>query len=282
MQLISPDSIFRCMPTALPLKVRRLLGAFAYAVDGAELSYFRLTQTAESYAVPPSGTSPSVDRWTPFKRLSLVVDAWAFIDHLTRLRKLLPRFDYDGDLPPRVQSFLAATEPARLIRNRLQHLDEDIYSSAHSQEGHPVLGTISWVDTRTPPNQTRFAVASGPSIDAGKMIEMQVGEHEPGRVCDFRLMASDQSVLLDVLLNELRGFVSEFEVLVGDSVSEGLKAAAVERDIPMEGLCASGITDMTLATIFESMGGDQYQLRQDGMHGLVEVPPGRFRLPGAQ
>jgi hypothetical protein len=42
--MLPPDSILRRMPIALPLSMRRLMGALAYAYDAAELYYSRLTR----------------------------------------------------------------------------------------------------------------------------------------------------------------------------------------------------------------------------------------------
>ncbi|WP_155263066.1 hypothetical protein [Sphingomonas segetis] len=267
------------MPSALPLKVRRLFGATAYAIDGAEFSFDRLTRTAAAYAAPAGGEKPSVAAWSPEMRLSVVTDAWAFIDHVNRLRKLLQRFDYDGATPARVQQFLDATEPARQIRNRLQHLDEDIYTGAFSEEGHPVLGTVTWIDARDHPLQRRYAVASGPSIDAGKMIEFEVNELPAGAIGHFQLMASDKRVDLDGLLDELRDFVPAFEQMTERSIGESIRTAATERSIEPEALCGSGITDMTMLATFVPTGPGAFTLQDDGMHGVVEVPPHAYRLP---
>jgi hypothetical protein len=46
--MLAPTSIFRRMPAALSLSLRRLLGALAYASDSAELSFTRLTMERSS------------------------------------------------------------------------------------------------------------------------------------------------------------------------------------------------------------------------------------------
>jgi hypothetical protein len=277
MNFLASDSIFRCMPTALPLKVRRLFGAFAYAIDGAELSFGRLKATAARYQAPQP-CQQLTDIWMPEMRLSVITDAWAFIDHITRLRKLLPRFDYEnGNMPELVQGFLDRTDDARQIRNRLQHLDEDIFGGVFCEEGHPVLGTVSWVDTRNAPIQRRYAVSSGPSIDAGTMMEFSVERTEPGIVTNFRLMASDRIVNLDRLLSEVRDFVRDFEIKVGNSVSDSVRAAASERGVAEEALSASGIADAVFLMAFAPKGPEAFEVIEDSTHGLVEVAPGSYR-----
>ena len=279
MTAVAPVSIFRTMPTALPLKERRLFGAFAYAIEGAHLSFERLRQTAERYAAPAPGSQASNADWTPEMRLSVNTDAWAFVDHVNRVRKLLTRFNFDGTTPQEVEDFLDATDGARQIRNRLQHLDEDIHNGVFSEEGHPVLGTVSWTDGRSPLLKRIFAVASGPSIDAGKMIEFSIDADEPQGVGNFRLMAADQRVNLDQLMDRLEAFVPWFSDRIAISIGETIRAAALEQNRGVEAFCCNGITDMVMLSTFEPKGDESFELKSDGMHGLVEVPPGTYRLP---
>ena len=278
MNILPPDSFFRCMPIALPLKVRRLFGALAYAVDGAEMSYDRLHRTATGYHIPANG-QPSLRTWLPESRLSAIVDAWAVIDHIVRLRKLLPRFDYEGEQPAEVQTFLSGTEPARQIRNRLHHLDEDIFNGVFCEEGHPAVGTVSWVDTREPPLQRRYSIASGPHIDAGTSMQTIMGHCDPDKVSNFKLMASDQTVSIDDLMRELRIFVPAFEARARSSATSSINAAIEEQGAPLEQLIANPVTDMTLVATFKPTGPDSWEMGSDGLFGLVEVPPGAYCHP---
>lgn len=267
------------MPSALPLKVRRLFGAFAYAVDGAQLSFERLRQSVEQYVAPPPGSQPSAIDWTSDMRLSVITDAWAFVDHVNRVRKLLTRFDLGEGTVPEVQDFLESTDGARQIRNRLQHLDEDIHNGVFSEEGHPVLGTVSWTDGRSPTVRRNFAVASGPSIDAGNMIEFSIEAHAPQGVGNLKLMAADHRVSLDELMNRLETFVPWFEKQVQTSIGKNIRAAAQEQNKGVEAFCANGITDMVMLATFEPKPDGTFELKADEMHAFVEVPPGTYRLP---
>ncbi len=77
--MLPPTSIFRRMPGALSLSVRRLLGALAYANDGAALSFARLKEVARLYRFPTAGLGYEDAGWVPVNRLSVITDAWASI-----------------------------------------------------------------------------------------------------------------------------------------------------------------------------------------------------------
>lgn len=280
MELLPPTSIFRCMPSILPLNLRRLLGAFAYAFDGAELSFARLRETAAQYVLPTPGMKPSPAQWHARNRLSIIVDAWAFIDHVSRVRKLVKRFPWDTPEPPiEVKDFLASTRSAD-IRNRLHHLDEDIFEGKNCVEGHPILGSVSWVDTRTPGGHTRFSISSGPTIDAGNWGGFRtdpITSSEP--VCQFRLVASDREAALDELQAAARAFAQLLETSVRQSVDRAIVAEAPKRGKPPEQLCGSGVADMTMAFRLEP-GDDENSGRiiPEQCHALVEVPPHTYKL----
>src|SRR5208282_2817616 len=45
-------------------------------------------------------------------------------------------------------------------RNRIQHLDEDIFTGANCVEGYPVLGLVSWADGRALGGHIRYSISS--------------------------------------------------------------------------------------------------------------------------
>jgi hypothetical protein len=271
--MIQPNSIFRRMPKALPLSTRRLLGALAYAHDGAELSYLRMKEAARAYSMPMADSTPSPELgWTPENRLRIVSDSWACIDNLSRMRRLVTRFPYGDPRPPEVDLFLDVLKPAHDIRNRIQHLDEDIYAGKNCAEGHPVVGTVTWVDARFPDGHARYGISSGPTIDGGTMLKTRIG---PPRVADdvgdFGLMAADQAINLDDLIEAARTFMVAFEVMMDRSVKSGVRAAAEAKGVPLDVAGSHWVCDMVTAMFFRQEG-EAWKLVQS--FGNVEVPPG--------
>jgi len=264
------------MPSAIALAQRRLLGALAYANDSAELSFARLKEAARAHHLPTDGLGYEEAGWVPANRLSMITDAWACIDHLNRARKLVQRFPCDDPCPPEVGPFLDMTKPAASIRNRLQHLDDDIYKGANCVEGNPVLGAVSWADARASDGHVRYSISSGPSIDGGNMVSTQITDVDgAGDLVDFRLMAADQTVHFDEMMRALAAFMGMFEVTVRRAVISRLRAAAVEKGVPLEEP-PHGIADMTIAMKMRRKPEGGWECG-DGF-AVVEVPPGTFNI----
>lgn len=278
--MLSPTSIFRRIPLALPLAHRRLFGGLAYAYDGAELSFGRLREAARSYRLPDAHDY-DLAGWIPASRLSIIADAWTFVDHVNRARKLAGRLPMADPPPPEVAIFIAASKPANAIRNRLHHLDEDIFKGENLTEGHPVLGAVSWADARGDGGHVRYSIASGPSIDAGLIGKMQLTDVDgAGDVVDFRLMAGDRTAQLDELRNALVDFMGALEETVARRVRSSLRSAATEQGVSLERAGVHGIADMTMAVRMNAKpqgGGWTTRLEEDGF-GRSEVPPGVIDL----
>jgi hypothetical protein len=286
--MLSPASIFRRIPGALPLSQRRLLGALAYASDSADLSFSRLKEIARAYHLPVESLGYKEAGWVldyedagwvPSNRLSIITDAWACIDHLNRARKLVQRLPIADPPPPEVGSFLNQTRPAASIRNRIQHLDEDIFNGTNCVEGYPVLGLVSWADARSPGCQIRYSISSGPSIDSGRMADAQINDVDgAGDVVDFRLMAADHTVHLDEMMKALADFMSAFEVTVSRSIISGLRAAAAQRGVSLEEPRPHGIADMTTAMRMRPGAEGGWGFGSGDLFIKVEVPPGAFDI----
>ncbi len=277
--MLPPTSIFRRMPGALALSQRRFLGALAYASDCAELSFERLRQAARAYHLPTAGGSYEDAGWTPMNRLSIITDAWACVDHLNRARQLVKRSPYGNPRPPEVDPFLAATKPALDIRNRIQHLDEDIFTGANCAEGNPVLGAVSWADARILGGHIRYSISSGPSIDGGLMAGAQLTDVDgAGDVLDFALKAADQAIHLDETMKALAAFMAAFEVTVSRAITVGLREAATRQGVSLQEPRPHGITDMTTAMRMRRKAEGNWEFGNGDGFGLVEVPVGSFHI----
>jgi hypothetical protein len=277
--MLPPKSIFRRMPSAIILSLRRLLGALGYANDSAELAFARLKDAARSYRLPSNGVTYEAAGWVPSNRLSIITDAWTCIDHLNRARKLVQRFPCGDPRPPEISPFLDALKPAMLIRNRIQHLDEDIFTGKNCVEGYPVLGAVSWADARGSGGHIRYSVSSGPTIDGGRMSNVELTDvDDAGDVVDFRLIAADQSVRFDEMMAALTDFMRAFEVTARRAVILAIHAAAVERGLSIEALRPHGVADMTNAMRMRRKPEGGWKCGHGDRFALVEVPPGLFDM----
>jgi hypothetical protein len=238
-----------------------------------------LKEAARAYRLPTDGMGYEEAGWVPANRLSMITDAWACIDHLNRARKLVQRFPCADPRPPEVGSFLDATKPAASIRNRIQHLDEDIFTGANCVEGNPVLGAVSWADARASGGHVRYSISSGPSIDGGHMGGAQITDvDDAGDVVDFRLMAADQTVHFDEMMKALADFMSRFELTVRRAIVAGLRAAALEKGMALEEPHPHGVADMTMAIRMRRKPEGGWECGNGDGFAVVEVPPGSFDI----
>lgn len=269
------------MPGALELRQRRALGALAYAADSAELSYARLQNTARSYTLPLEGLTYEAAGWVPENRLSIITDAWSCIDHLHRAHYIVRRFDTAEPHPPEIRAFIGSMKPVKEMRNRIQHLDEDIFSGKNCVDGHPVLGSVSWTDARSENFIVHYSISSGQTIDGGIAAKTHLeADYKARDVCRFRLLAADRTLDIDLAMEALRNFIMEFEITVTRSIIFGLREACSARGISLDEPRPHGIADMTTAMRFWPKEEGVWTLRSgsaDGF-GLAEVPPGAFDL----
>lgn len=277
--MLAPDSIFRCMPTALQVTLRRLMGGLGYAFDGAEMYYGRVKSAARGFYVPGHTKEQRENSWTSELRLSVVLDTWSCVDSLNRCRQIVSRFPYGDPHPVFVDDYLAQMETVRLLRNRIQHLDEDYQSGKHFDLGHPVFGTVSWTDTRFPNGFLQFAISSGPIVEGGLMQRYAFKKNFTGTDCitDICLMAFDRTANLDELMQTTRSFITNFESLVKSSVVETLRRAAVSRGVPLEQAGRNAVCDMISAMAFYK-NGNHWVLVTDESSAKVEIPLGSLDL----
>ena len=113
------------------------LDGIRYSIEIADLAYGRLYAWAAQ--VTKTGEDGKGNDRTVYR--GVIGDAWAMIDAVHRLRRLL-------DNMPRlkrglaIKGFLAVTKDVSTIRHRVQHLDEQIRTLAQKQL--PTWGSVSW------------------------------------------------------------------------------------------------------------------------------------------
>ena len=276
MKLTSANSIFRCMPTILPLRFRRLLSAFAYAVDGVELSYSRLRETALDYELPSARSHSPEEKWIARNRLCVLVDAWSMIDHVSRARKLVSQFPWDGaKFSPQLNEFVRETKAAALIRNQLHHVDDDILSGVDVAEGHTILGTVSWVDTRKAGTVVRYAVSSGSSGSPKESPLALPAAGAQGDVSQFCLTVEDQEADIDALHRAITRFSTTLEASLAASVRGAVIDEATKRKVPVEELCESAVADVGIATF---KGSDPTDLHAEESLLFAEVKANEYRI----
>ena len=133
--LISADSSLRKLPDGLKQSDRMLLDGIRYSVEMAEIGYKRLINSL--YLISFSDEQSEVVDFA-----AIFADIWSIIDAVSRLRRLIYAIPNAKDHET-AQSFYSKTDSIRLLRNRVQHMEERYVELVELQE--PAWGYITWV-----------------------------------------------------------------------------------------------------------------------------------------
>lgn len=275
--MLSPESMFRQPPQALSISLRRLLGALGYAFDAVELHHARLVAAASDFYHPES--QPGFTGLSPEQRAGMICDAWSCLDWMHRFRQLVKRLPFGEPRPVFVDPFLDELDTARLLRNRLHHFDEDFANGEHCESGHPILGSLSWIDSRYASGFLYVFIASGPSVESGQVTNFSIPAREdlPSEIGSFSLLAFDRALSLSAMLSTIREFMNVFEPLVQTSIAKALREAAAEKNIPLEVAGRYAPCDMITAIAFDGDGA-QWTWNTASSYSRVEVAPGSMDL----
>ncbi|RJG08656.1 hypothetical protein D3879_22445 [Pseudomonas cavernicola] len=192
-----------------------------------------------------------------------------------RFRQLVKRLPFGEPRPAFVDPFLDELDTARLLRNRLHHFDEDFASGEHCESGHPILGSLSWIDSRYARGFLYAFIASGPSVESGQVSNFSIPAREdlPSEIGNFSLLAFDRTLSLSAMLSTTREFMHAFEPLVQTTIAETLREAAVENNVPLDVAGRYAPCDMITAIAFD-VGGDQWTWNTASSFSRVEVALG--------
>jgi hypothetical protein len=138
--LINKDSPLRNIPIVLNRRQLLFIEGIRLTVETADLAYRRLLATLPILSKHLNNLDPD----NP-STVSVMLDAWAVVDSLHRLRGLidnLPGFK-GKKKSPTIRAFLDSTQKVAALRNTVQHLGTEI-SDAVDDSNWTVFGTLSW------------------------------------------------------------------------------------------------------------------------------------------
>jgi hypothetical protein len=132
--VLSDESPLKRLPDGLDQRQRMLIDGIRYSIGMAELAYIRLQ--AMLFYISAQGNTSSANF------ASVFADVWLIVDAVSRLRRLVNALP-GGDTHETTQLFCRDTDILRLLRNRVQHMDERVADLVNLQE--PAWGYITWV-----------------------------------------------------------------------------------------------------------------------------------------
>lgn len=142
--LVSEDSYLRRLPVGLHPENRLRMDAIVVASDIVSQCYQDLSKLGAEIGA-------TFGEIGPLQRAAFIGFAWSIVDQLHAVRQLVtpPRGIPAG---PATQRFLDAAEPATLLRNKMDHLRNNLSNlSAKKGERYPLFGAISYVLSNTDP-----------------------------------------------------------------------------------------------------------------------------------
>lgn len=172
--MLAARSLFVAVPRLLTPDQRDSFYALGIVRDTIELLYERLYDAA-CRAFVPGQPVPACDR---MMRLAMFADTWSIIDNIARLRRLLK--EASPSIAEATKEFCEASDNVRLIRNRLQHLDDFVGTEKHVSEKFALFGSIAWYDSRLPAITT-VMITCGLAKESGVTGGPAIGNPTPTR-----------------------------------------------------------------------------------------------------
>ncbi|MGO9095455.1 MAG: hypothetical protein ACLQGV_09550 [Bryobacteraceae bacterium] len=140
--ILGKESPLRNLPAVLQRRQLLFLEATRFTIDTIDLAYLRLAETLPRLAA----NIEDGDLQGHPSSVSAMLDAWAIMDSLHRLRGIIEALPglQAKKRNPKVRSFLENTANVPPLRNTIQHLNTEI-SGVVEDKNWAVFGSLSWV-----------------------------------------------------------------------------------------------------------------------------------------
>lgn len=233
--MIPEDSFLRKIPWVYETHGRMELEAIAFSIDAIYLKHHRISHWAIKCEPKSFSNTPYLER------LELFLDLWSIVDQADVLRRLLGKLRNNNSL----DEFRTLAEAARRMRNRMDHLADNIPNMAN-KKGYlmPIYGAFSF---------GRFYLdAAGVEIDDCEIYSITAGSltHKShkwpvpnplGKILDipvgmFEFSAFDETLDVSSLVRSLNEIVHIFDTSVRKEMEAKIRDVAKEKDLDAETL----------------------------------------------
>ena len=175
--VFASDSYILRPPAAISLKTRLCLEAIAFSIRAIMGALGTIQRIVGAHAENPASISDE-------ERIDLFLSAWAIIDQIHMLRKLLTQIDDPKREPNYVKLFQVRYNNATMIRNKMDHLTTNLRNAAASKKRTAnIFGSISYMITDAVPTEDApgwcrlVAVPFGSLMASNQSIDVRI--HEP-------------------------------------------------------------------------------------------------------
>ena len=166
MPILASHSPLSRLPLNMEPTQRAFLDGIRIAIEMVDISYVRLCATL--YSLTMKTIKKVLTTEQPGQNIAgAMLDAWAIVDSIHRLRELVDRLPQMKRKKPSYLLFREKTSKVHDLRNCVQHLKKEILRLV--KENEPVWGRLSWftVTSRIPPAGF-FCMAISGTITPGK------------------------------------------------------------------------------------------------------------------
>lgn len=214
--IIHKESPFRKLPVNLERRQAIFLDGIRFSVEIAELAYRRLRLTLADISTDHDTKVDGV----PIATVSVIQDAWTFLDSIFRLRALLHRMPRIRKKDLEYQQFIRKTKSVDDMRNVVQHLDSEI--PRLEKLNISAWGCLSWaylVDSKSFVVNS-YVLIPGLMFEGGSYpIVNPMGKRFYDEIDQITLHSSDCSANISEIMREVEKYV----VGISNSLSKQLK-----------------------------------------------------------
>ncbi|MBM3317255.1 hypothetical protein FJY69_04385 [candidate division WOR-3 bacterium] len=203
--IIGRESPFRRLRADLQPDQAAFLDGVRIAAEMLDVAYGRLSELLWA------ATQSFDDKDLAVPTAPILLDAWAIVDAVHRLRLLLDHTPGLKKSDSSYKLFIRKTKAATQFRGTIQHLNEWLQNMAAN--GWPVWGTIAWVAVADP--QTRIlhscVLVSGRVQPGTRDMINPAGKTVVRHVDHVTLHCRDQEICLTDMRNEVETIVRAIE-----------------------------------------------------------------------
>lgn len=238
-ELYLPETAYmRVLPFTVEKELSLRLEAIVFAADSIAAAYVRLVELSVMLA---SCAGEKSNRPGLNGTISSFQQAWSIVDHVHALRNLLPQIGVEID---GAMSFVTDFESGTHLRNRMDHLHENISNIAKSKGSMPgVYGSLTY--TFVPPEDL-METPEGQIPLGGFLVIQQIGPVRPGQeianclvpsvrhpgISNLVLRAFQWSLNLDDVVLRLAPLITTLNTFVEQTVKAGIANKAKELGRP--------------------------------------------------
>lgn len=233
--MIPEGSFLRNIPWVYETQGRMELEAIAFAIDAIYLKHLRIIGWATNCQ---ADTFANI---THHERLELFLDLWSIVDQADVLRRLLNK----GTKSSVISSFMEVAAPAQSMRNKMDHLAQNIPNLASSKGNiTPIYGAFSFGKFELDDKGVDVEDVEIYTVTAGSLTHKSHKWPVPnpsnsGRILDIpvgmlEFSAFDKTLDVSELIRRLHELVHLFDTVIRERIESEIDTLAKDQGLDAE------------------------------------------------